>query len=121
MGFKGKRLKELRVARGYTQATLAAMLGTSAMQIYRWETQRRDPGTQDLERLAHVLGTDRDYFFDNGEPPAEFIEERLSPMEHRLIVAMRQGLIVEALETFTALSKGAEQPIITPDKPAVDG
>ncbi len=51
----GRRLKQIRVKRGWSQRELAAKVGTSRNTINRWETGDRHPSMKMLERLARAL------------------------------------------------------------------
>jgi transcriptional regulator with XRE-family HTH domain len=59
----GRRIRDLRKAKGMTQADLGAAcgLGDSRMSIGRYEIGRMVPGTHVLIRLADVLGASIDY------------------------------------------------------------
>jgi transcriptional regulator with XRE-family HTH domain len=50
------RLRELRTARGLTQANLAGVLGVNKRTILRWEAGDQDPNLTDLRRLAVYFG-----------------------------------------------------------------
>jgi transcriptional regulator with XRE-family HTH domain len=50
------RIRELRAARGWTQAELASRVGRNHTTISHWETGRRDgPSLADVDALALVL------------------------------------------------------------------
>lgn len=118
---RGDRLREAREARQLTQIELASMVGVSDQQIYRYETSKSVPTADVLMRIAKTLEVSIDYLVGLVDDPAEhFHEDGLSPMERRLIWAVRNGLIYEAIETATAISKAGNQPNIPSDKPAVN-
>jgi putative transcriptional regulator len=50
------RLKQLREAKGWSQARLAGEAGVSREYIARLETGKHDPPLSRVEKLAHVLG-----------------------------------------------------------------
>jgi transcriptional regulator with XRE-family HTH domain len=50
-----KRLKDLRAARGWSQADLAARAGLSREYVARIETVRQEPTVGVIERLAKAL------------------------------------------------------------------
>lgn len=105
---RGDRLKIAREGRQLTQTELANQVGISDQQIYRYESGRSAPIADVLMRLAKALEVSTDYLVGLvDEPTGHFSEENLTPMEHRLIWAVRNGLIYEAIETATALSKGS--------------
>jgi transcriptional regulator with XRE-family HTH domain len=51
----GQRIAQLRKARGWTQAALAARAGLSSSTIAMYETGRRTPDAQTLARIAKAL------------------------------------------------------------------
>jgi transcriptional regulator with XRE-family HTH domain len=103
----GERLRTIREKRGLTQRELGALCGLGDKQIWRYENGQSAPNTEALIQLARILGITSDYLLGLVEQPDEHLtEETLSPMERKLIMAVRQGMIVEALEAVTSISKG---------------
>jgi repressor LexA len=118
---KSDRLREVREQRGLTQKDLAERTGLAANSVYRYETGENDPAGDILARLARELDVSSDYLLGLvDDPKAILTEEDLSPMERKLLQAVRKGLIVEALETLTSLSKHRDQPEIASTEPAVN-
>jgi len=64
----GQRLKQLRKEKGMTQAELAEALGVSTGTVAMWETNKRKPTFEMLERLSdifdkqvgYIMGTSND-------------------------------------------------------------
>ena len=52
----GERIRQLRLERGWTQETLANLLGVSRLAVARWETGERRPRKKYLDKLAEVFG-----------------------------------------------------------------
>jgi transcriptional regulator with XRE-family HTH domain len=52
----GRRIAELRAAKGWTQATFAEKLGTAVQNLARMEQGRQDFRVRTLVRLARKLG-----------------------------------------------------------------
>jgi XRE family transcriptional regulator, fatty acid utilization regulator len=50
----GARLRDLRIANGYSQWQLAIRLDTQANRISNWETGRHEPTLSLLQRIAGV-------------------------------------------------------------------
>ncbi len=50
------RVRELREARGLSQADLARLLGVSAYTVGRWEAGQMVPAARNARRLAKRLG-----------------------------------------------------------------
>ncbi|WP_369053235.1 helix-turn-helix transcriptional regulator [Kineococcus terrestris] len=61
------RIRELRTARGWTQAGLADLLDVSRQTVNALETGRYDPSLPLAFRLARVLGEPLEAIFDPGE------------------------------------------------------
>jgi transcriptional regulator with XRE-family HTH domain len=57
----GERIKELRTAKKLTQTDLAKIVGLSYIQVGRYETQKSNPSSDVLQKLAQALGTTTDY------------------------------------------------------------
>jgi transcriptional regulator with XRE-family HTH domain len=57
----GERLKQLRQGRGWSQADLAAKIGTDPGQISRYENGRMTPSAEAVARLAEVIDVSCDY------------------------------------------------------------
>jgi Zn-dependent peptidase ImmA (M78 family)/DNA-binding XRE family transcriptional regulator len=61
-GFKSVRLREARLAQGYTGAALASELGVSRQVVSQYEAGDVTPGPQVLEDLARVLKVSPRFF-----------------------------------------------------------
>lgn len=59
-GKSGASLRRIRLARGWSQATLAKEIGTTQSHIARIENAEIDPQASTLERLGHALGESPD-------------------------------------------------------------
>lgn len=106
MPLRNDRLRDLRIARGYTQEELAELLNLSIRQIIRYENGDNDPTAEVLAQMAKVLSISADYLLGLTHDPVGYFEEKdLSPTERKLITALRQGLLREALQTITELTK----------------
>lgn len=66
----GKRIKELRLAKGWTQAELAEVLGCEAMTVSRYERGEYAPSIEVLEQISLALNASLDLFFVSQEHPA---------------------------------------------------
>ena len=103
--FRGDRLRKTREGR-YTQQELAEAIGSSTRMISRYEIGENDPTGEVISKLAELLGISADYLLGRTDDPiASLTEADLSVMERKLIAAVRQGAIVEAMETLTSLAK----------------
>lgn len=57
----GKRLKELRIRRGYSQVELGTAIGVTKVSICGYENGTRIPTIDNLIKLSEVLETTTDY------------------------------------------------------------
>lgn len=74
----GKRLRSARLARGWTQAQLAARIGmvdsvSGATRVSRYETGQHDPDPATAEALAKALGVPVAYFHATSDLMADII------------------------------------------------
>ena len=54
--FNRSKLKELREAKGLTQAQLADAMGVDQAVISRWESGKVSPNAENLAKLKELLG-----------------------------------------------------------------
>ncbi len=72
-----ERLKVLREQRGLSREILAADADMSPVTIWRYETGKRSPNVETLEKLAEVLDIEVSAFFPKVEPSLfEAVEQR---------------------------------------------
>ena len=64
------RLKELRKAAGYTQASLSAQVGVSQQAVGKWERGKSSPDPDTLAALAKLFGVSTDDLLGQAPPPA---------------------------------------------------
>ena len=101
--FRGDRLKNLRISRGYTHEELADMLGIAFSQVYRYESGKTDPSTAALDKMASVFYVSVDYLLGRTDNPLPEIDPAgLSEREQRVIAALRQGNLREVLLEIVA-------------------
>ena len=63
------RLREIRRAKGVSQLKLAMDLNTSQNTISRYETGEREPGINELIKLADYFGVSVDYLIGRTDNP----------------------------------------------------
>lgn len=56
-----KRLKDLRLDRGFTQKQLATLIGYDQSMIVRWENGSSEPTANAIIKLASVFNVTSDY------------------------------------------------------------
>lgn len=86
------KLKELRKARGMTQAELGTLLGFSQQTIASWEIGRTDIPTETLARIAGMFGISTDKLLGI-EPPPEVPKGVKIPVLGSIIA----GIPIEAI------------------------
>ena len=87
----GERIKELRTLKKLTQSELAKKVGLSYIQIGRYETQKSNPSSEVLQKLAHALDTTTDYLMNGSQD--EVVAAQLTDME-----LLKQFKAVEQLD-----------------------
>jgi transcriptional regulator with XRE-family HTH domain len=75
----GERIKELRVAKKLTQTGLAKIVGMSYIQIGRYETQKSNPSSDVLHKLANALDTTTDFLMQGSSD--EVVSTQLTDKE----------------------------------------
>ncbi len=111
---RGDRLKQAREQLGYSQTELATRCDMGEKQVYRYENGLSDPSSDHLARMAREVHVTSDWLLDlTDDPQGQFKESDLSAMERKLIIAVREGRIVEALQTFTTLSEDSDSAAVT--------
>ncbi len=68
------RLKQLRKARGISQVKLAMDLNTGQNTISRYENGEREPGIEELIRIADYFRVSVDYLIGRTDYPAMYPE-----------------------------------------------
>lgn len=63
------RLKELRKKKGLSQLRLATELNTTQNTISRYETGEREPGIDELIKIADFFNVSTDYLIGRTENP----------------------------------------------------
>lgn len=64
------RLKELRKRKGISQQRLATDLNTTQNTISRYETGEREPGIDDLTKIADYFNVSVDYLLGRTDNPS---------------------------------------------------
>jgi transcriptional regulator with XRE-family HTH domain len=89
----GKRLREARLAKGWTLAYMGELLemgesNTAAPRISRYERGLSEPNIEVVEQLAKALGLPEAYFFATSDVLAEAILVIASLPEERQVEAV---------------------------------
>lgn len=100
-----KRLRELREARGFTLDELGELVGgIQKSQIQRWESGAV-PNAESVTKLARTFGVTSDYLLGLVDTKSGHLkEEDLSLEEHKLLTALRNGALRQAMELVLDIS-----------------
>lgn len=75
-----ERLKELRKEKGMTQIELAAALGVSSGTVAMWETGKRKPSFEMMERLTDVFDKRLDYILGTSDNPEKMDDDETAQL-----------------------------------------
>ena len=64
-----KKLKDMRLAKGWTQQDLADRLNTKYQTVGHYETGRREPDIDTILRLCDIFGCSADYLLGRSDLP----------------------------------------------------
>lgn len=104
----GKRIKGLRVDKGWTQATLAEALGCESMTVSRYERGEYAPSIEVLEQIAIALGVGVGDFFathDKTEPSAVKLRHDLCDIAYQADEDTLIEIVGAAKKIFTKKQK----------------
>lgn len=82
----GTRIRQCRLKAGLSQEKLAELLGISRQAVTKWESDQSAPSTENLFRLADILGTTVDFLIapeDSSHSAAEEVFQMLRNEELR--------------------------------------
>jgi transcriptional regulator with XRE-family HTH domain len=103
----GERLKHLRQEHGWSQADLAAKVGTDPGQISRYENGKMTPSAEAVVRLAEILDVTTDYLLIETSPrrplhaPENILGDRLNTVseltedELAVVLSVIDGLVAK--------------------------
>lgn len=107
-----ERMKELRKARGISQAMLAVRLGVSQSTVAGWETRKAEPAVRFILDMSLVFDTTIDYLLGATNKPeredggAHY--EQVTPFERRILNQYRR--MDEAEQAMLCRLIGIEHP-----------
>ena len=84
------RLKPLRIARGYTQSDMAQKLGVTPSAYAMYERGEREPGIENLIKIAQILDIDLNILLGITNPPPSEVES-LSDGERMVVDLFRSA------------------------------
>ncbi len=101
----GERLKQARMAAGFSQRALAERVDLSPMAISKYENSQMSPSSDVLIRLAKALGVKVGYF----SRPLQLVVAAPAFRKHRRLGKKKQaameGQIIEVLERYLAVEE----------------
>lgn len=96
------RLKEMREAKGISQAELAEKIGVGISTVGMWESTSRTPGAKTLQRLIAYFGCSIDYLLGRTDDFGAAV-----PTEQNLTYDEK-----EVLELYAALSPSRKEDLM---------
>lgn len=109
--FRGKRLKEARLARGLFRKSLADLLGVSVTAIARYEEGHDKPLKDRSAAIAECLGFPEEFFFKRGwEEDFEPVFWRSRTTESKLAREMTEQRMKWICECFSFLEEEVDFP-----------
>lgn len=75
------KFKELRVISGFTQKEIAQKLDCSQSTITMWETGKRQPDIETLERIADLFNVDMNFLIGTSNNTTKILNEN----QHRFL------------------------------------
>lgn len=92
------RIKELRLAKGWTQADLADKSRMSRSQLAMIEAETRPANTLRLNAIAHALGVSVEALFSAPDADQVLLDllRNLSPSDRAILVQMAEALAAKA-------------------------
>ena len=110
---RGDRIKERREELGLSQAELGERIKMDdkdqplqPQAVYRYEKNLTKPSSEMIVKFCKALGVTSDWLLGLVENKDEHLDESdLSPMEKRLINAIRSGKVPEAIEMALKLTQ----------------
>lgn len=92
MNYFGVRLRYLRTQDGLTQSELGKSLDIAKSTISMYESGKREPDFETIEKFSDYFNVDMATFFPSGEieKTAALKDDGLSPLEAQLMEAIRR-------------------------------
>ena len=84
MGNFANVFKQLRIEKGYTQETLAKALGISRSAVGMYESGKRVPDSEDLEKFADFFNVDIDYLLGRSKQSTYYLDPETARVAQEL-------------------------------------
>ena len=92
------RIKELRMAAGIKQSTLAAALNVSAAALSGYETGRFEATTETYQRIANYFGVSLDALITGSEGGAAVVVQTVAEEGEKLTDKEKKSCFVDDIE-----------------------
>lgn len=116
MAFQAKRMKTLRMAKGYTMEDLAKMINSTKGTISNYENEHSKPNDEMQVSIANALNTTTDYLLGRTDDPSPIGEEPKQQTlddiiellnQHGLNLAMHDGFDREGFARLDPIEQDA--------------
>lgn len=118
--FSGKRLKERRIAIGYSQSALADKLHINRSSYFNWESGKTVPNQKNLATLADILNVDITFFEseynivnnflqlspDNQVKAEDYVEELLLSQKTSNVTPLFSVQVLSDIQLSAGLGEG---------------
>lgn len=106
----GKRIKELRLARGLSHEEVAKELGLSQGAISQWETGKSSPKGKNRKALANMLGVSEASLFSESLPELQPAREP-TPEEILEIFIRGSAIAAEKKDILRAIVRATDEEL----------
>lgn len=96
MGNFANVFKQLRIEKGYTQETLAKALGISRSAVGMYESGKRIPDSEDLEKFADFFNVDIDYLLGRSKQSTYYINPETAQKAQELFDNPKMRVLFDA-------------------------
>lgn len=96
MGNFANVFKSLRIARGYTQEGIAAALGVSRSAVSMYESGKRVPDSDDLEKFADFFNVDVDYLIGRSKQSTYYINPETADVAQQIFENSKMRILFDA-------------------------
>jgi len=96
MGNFANVFKHLRIEKGYTQETLAKALGISRSAVGMYESGKRIPDSEDLEKFADFFNVDIDYLLGRSKQSTYYINPETAKVAQEIFDNSKMRILFDA-------------------------
>ena len=96
MGNFANVFKQLRIEKGYTQETIAKALGISRSAVGMYESGKRIPDSEDLEKFADFFNVDIDYLLGRSKQSTYYINPEAAKVAQEIFDNSKMRILFDA-------------------------